>query len=223
MKGRIVALLATTLVVGGLTVGVGSTAQASGGSPGPAAGAVAPQAATTAHQKSVCTGNGSGTPCVNEWGGNTALGGAIKVYAYPSYPNELWQYNFVDPCNSGSTVTHTCPFTVGTGMNDEFFGDAIVQVAYTGGTCMATNGSGTAVNGVCATNGTPSNGVYMILDGTGDCIYTNYCAMINRYWSNNRGVPQFVCSRSTANGALIDLDKATNSCASNTAFWHMFF
>jgi hypothetical protein len=188
------------------------------------------KALPASHIQSVCLDNGPGTPCLNEWNGNGNNGNPIKMYAYNN-TNEAWSFQDVDLCNSAhtdegiATVTETCPFPLGSGLNTAYEGDPIVQILGPQGECLATTGSGTAVNGTCGETGSgqgASNGVFNVLVGNAPHCSQFYCSIVNRYWTNNRGVSQFVCSASTANGAAVILDNPSFSCAGSTAFWFGF-
>jgi hypothetical protein len=78
-----------------------------------------------------------------------------------------------------------------------------------------------AVNRQCADdfgNG-GGNGIFFILQ----CYNGGLdCALVNRYWSNNRGVPQYACTTSTANGTNIYEDFPASSCT-GAAYWQVYY
>lgn len=76
---------------------------------------------------------GSNSACLNRQGGCTSTSGSCAIISYNNDDdnNEYFDYSFLYLCNNYIEVTSTCPFTVGSGMNADNFGDQIVQlVAY---------------------------------------------------------------------------------------------
>jgi hypothetical protein len=157
---------------------------------------------------------------LNEWGGNTDAGGPVKIYQAGAN-NEFWGVESIDRCNStpSGTVTHTCPFQLGSGLNDAYFGHSIVQFYYRSHstTCVGTDtSSGLAINRSCnnVNNGTGG--------GTGTVFILNtfqnpfrYDA-INLYWTGqfNNNV-NFMCSNGASNGASISLSHSAGTCGGN--------
>jgi len=163
---------------------------------------------------------------INEWNGNTDAGGTIRLYAPAG--NEHWNFQAIDRCNSHWTVTHTCPFTVGSGMNDEYFGSEIDQIVYTPHetTCVGANtADASTVNRSCNNTLTGTGG------GTGTvfishCFTSPYfrCDEISLYYSNNQGTPRFLCSDSLSNGAFMHENYPPLSCGgSRVAQWVEWF
>lgn len=189
-----------------------------------------PAATPLVHDLGVCINNGAGTPCLNNWGGNTSQGAAIKMYAYNN-GNENFAYVPINPCNypNSSTiygeVSSTCPFTVGTGLNTDFEGDAIVEIEGGGSWCVATASNASAINGSCgdANGNGAANGTMMILNGSPTtCIDNDFCAATNRYWSDQRGTAAFMCSDGLSNGVSVYLDYAGDACGSGDNYWFDF-
>ena len=154
---------------------------------------------------------------LNEWGGNTAAGGPVKIYQAGAN-NEYWGIQNIDRCNStpAGTVTHTCPFQLGSGLNDTYFGRSIVQFYYRPHptTCVgADTTTGGAINRSCNNVDSGTGG------GTGTVQIINTFQnpfrydVINLYFTgqfNNH--ENFMCSAGKFNGAAINLSHAAGSC-----------
>jgi len=199
--------------------------------PIPSGGPQGPQPATGALRQTHAGGetcvynSAAGSPCVNEYQGNTASGAPVKVWQTGSYQTNLWDYNYLTSMCGSGLVTSTCPFTVGSGLNTQFMGDPIIQIEYgPAGNCVATSSGGSAVNGTCASpeGSGGSNGVIMVLDQHGtqyNCQYSNFCYIVNRYWSDEHLTAQQMCPNSFANGSTLYLDYAYGDCGSNYGAW----
>lgn len=146
----------------------------------------------TAHAQQQICGNGGTGYCLNEWNGKTNIGAAIKMY-YGGNSNENYYVHFLTNMCNGGYATSTCPINA-PGVN--VAGRPIVSIEFSGNNfgCVATNGSGQAVMGVCpddSGNG-GSNGTIMVWQITG--ISTGACPfqgngtfsgyLVDRYWSN---------------------------------------
>jgi len=72
----------------------------------------------------VCEAGGGGL-CLNNWSGS----GAVKM-GQNGWSNQSFGLAALTTACGGGRVTHTCPFTVGTGLNDAFFDDFIATMEY---------------------------------------------------------------------------------------------
>lgn len=128
----------------------------------------------------VCAQNGAGL-CVNAWSGGPA------VSTFPrGAQNNAFHEDLIDPCNSGGRVTHTCPFTLGSGMNDQMFGYLTIRLHdLNSGLCVGTTSGGSGWEGGCgnANASGAANGVIMVRDPSGQGGFW----LIDRYWSNYFG------------------------------------
>ena len=146
---------------------------------------VAATQASAVTQPEVCHDLGNNTArCWNNWGG---ANGAVNMYN-PGVTNDAFQLQLINPCNSNppDTVTPTCPFTVGSGMNNRYLGNFIFRVKdANSGFCVGTTGDGSGWEGACgnANAAGAANGVIMV-QGNGAFYY------VNRYWSNHDGTPE---------------------------------
>src|SRR5690349_3820653 len=101
--------------------------------------------------------NGGGGLCLNDWNGTPS--GAVKMGQNGFSHQNFGAFQLTTACGAGR-VTHTCPFTVGTGLNDQMFDSIIVAVKYLGnGQCVGT-GQNTrgAVLTTCPSNGGTGGG-----------------------------------------------------------------
>jgi hypothetical protein len=161
----------------------------------------------------------SGAAVLNDWNDDQKVGAPIKMYQVyqNNFPVESFNYEQLTGMCSSGFVSPTCPFTVGSGFNIEFEGDPIVQIFYNGnGDCVATNGSGEAVLGACATlSGTGgTDGVIDVLSGepnTLNCYNAPYyCQVANRYWFDNQGIG-WLYGGSGSNGTQVYLNSSNDS------------
>jgi hypothetical protein len=171
--GRVVALpgLVLTLVVG---VGV----QAAGAS-----------------TSQVC-GNGGTGYCLNDWGGGGASGDAVKMY-YGGTANDDFYVQEVNRCSGQDTVqsvyyhdSTNCPFG-NTGLDQQFWGDPIVQITYTNNEsqCVGSTSSDYAVLASCANPISGSGGgtgVIMVTVEAPCSSHTDF-AFADRYASDQHG------------------------------------
>lgn len=141
-----------------------------------------------------CSQNGSGY-CLNR---NQCGGFGAKII--------MWYHDFDNcedfvpsvlnaMCNYGK-VSSTCPFTVGSGLNNRYLNQYIVaiQSQSNGGECVATTSGGLGTVGACPNglgNGGANGSIF---------VWTNNRYVINRYWSNynysigEANAPSWMCS-----------------------------
>jgi hypothetical protein len=163
----------------------------------------------------MCTDGLSSTACINRSGGGYSSGTKIIGYNKDSDSNENF---FATPmtswCNSGK-VTTTCPFSVGSGLNDRYDGDQIVSLNTTNNQCVGVNsGWATAVLGGCVPTGgafveSNTNGTFLISVGVSNHWYGLGHAADTPYWLvwdshisdalqfNDVATNSWVCSPST--------------------------
>ena len=101
--------------------------------------------------------NGGSSLCLNDWNGTSS--GAVKMGQNGWTHQNFGVFQLTTACGAGR-VTHTCPFTVGTGLNDQMFDSIIVATKYLGnGQCVGT-GQNTrgAVLTTCPSNGGTGGG-----------------------------------------------------------------
>jgi hypothetical protein len=105
----------------------------------------------------------------------------------------------------GQKVTHTCPFTVGSGWNNEFFGSEIIDLSGTDtALCFLGQNSDFVVQGHCGATGTE-----WVVEGQG----MGDAYFINVGESNFFLEPVYVCQDGTGN--KLELRSFTN----NTCLW----
>jgi hypothetical protein len=173
--------------------------------------------ASAAPYPEVCGDNGSGL-CLNNWSG---ANGIVAMY-YNGSANDNMQAELINPCNSAAStgapdqVTHTCPFTVGYGLNNIFYGDQILQVEdLNSGLCVGTDGDAggteTACNDATGQGGGDGTIQVAVPAGAGNA----GSELINRYWTN--AAPQIVAYVQSGGsvGAQLNMDGGT----SPSTFW----
>jgi hypothetical protein len=182
MRCRYVLLaVASTLALGAAAVAP-AAAQASARS-GAVVQAQAPAVSPASVPMTVCAQSGSGY-CLNRSQCHTGNGTSVLVWANDHDNCEDFQGIVLGHmCNKGF-VTRTCPFTVGSGLNDRYVGQPIVlfQAYNEANECLATNGGGQGILGACPSfSGTGgANGTIFVWTAYGP--NPNY--VINRYWSD---------------------------------------
>jgi hypothetical protein len=134
-------------------------------------------AAFAAAPITLCDDNGLGY-CLNRGGGctnNQNSGCSIIAYTNDFDNNEYANYQNLNLCSGGDTVTTNCPFTVGTGLNDDNVGDQIVQIAMynvSNGNaygCVGDNGTRyTTLVGCNGGNGSGGGVGSIFVEGTGN-------------------------------------------------------
>jgi hypothetical protein len=126
MKKR--SYISIAAVIAATTLGAGLTAM-------PAQAAAAP-----AYQ--LATDDGTNTLCMNRAGGGTSNNTPVIAYNCGDNNNDFHTAPLTTACGGGDTVTETCPFTVGSGLNAAFYGDPIVAVfAYNENKCVGGSNS----------------------------------------------------------------------------------
>jgi hypothetical protein len=166
---------------------------------GLALGVVAVASPASAVQDQVC--NHADSQCLNSWNGMVA-GHDVRMYNSGVANNEFVLVT-VNRCNAQGTVSHTCPFTLGSGLNDLYYGNSVYQI-WTGGVgssnlCVGTRGNGTGVlstcNNTCSGQG-GANGTLFV--GVG-------ATLINVYWTNYTGGSAVAYMNDTGNSHPVDL------------------
>jgi hypothetical protein len=201
-----------------LLLGLGATgaaAAATAGSAGGSLNAVAhakPPAASAGAAATVdpifCAGTGSGL-CLNRKSCHSTVGTQVIMWAHDfDSCEDFGQVELSTMCGGGS-VTSTCPFTVGSGLNTTFLGYPIEAIkAYNEGKCLATDSNGNGVLGTCpdSSGNGGSNGTIVI--------FANNEHVVSRYWSDANfalgeyDTPAYTCSPGTQ-GVQVILNAAT--------------
>jgi hypothetical protein len=129
----------------------------------------------------------SSSLCMNGFDGD---GAAVK--GYPFTPGDAQDVNVYLQLNCGGTVTHSCPFTLGSGMNDEYFGDTIIGILNDANSMVyRSNSSGDGVIESQAGNG-------QVWVQSGDLAGAHPMAvLVNVYASDRAGVPIVACTDGT--------------------------
>jgi hypothetical protein len=117
--------------------------------------------------------------------GYDGLNGFIK--GYPPTPGRSQRMDVTQLNNCGGTVTHSCPFTVGSGLNNAYFGDTIVGI-----TVQANSMSILANPNDVVLEAFTGTGQVWVVDGflTG----ANAGALFVNVAAADRGDPTLVCS-----------------------------
>lgn len=87
---------------------------------------------------------------------NNGPGGVITNWVRDdSSGNQRWHLFTVDPCGNGGTVSHTCPYPVGSGLNDQHFGDQLSDIVSATRTnrCAKGQDNGQITLGTCGDTG----------------------------------------------------------------------
>jgi len=157
--------------------------------------------AATAPTEIICShGTANGVVCLNRYRGETGANVAVVGY-WNSYDlNERFQFQSL-PGLCGGHVTTNCPFTVGTGLNNRYLGDDVVQIRdYGTGLCVGNDVFDASKTAEEACNNTSTgsgggNGTVFIHNTAGHGGTPDYTE--SRYWSNYYKSPAWLCS---ANG-----------------------
>lgn len=183
---------------------------------------VSSRAATLTYYQ-VCDYTPSPQECMNDASGRTNSGTAVtEAVMNKKVSNQNFYINpLSDMCGHGR-VTSTCPFTVGSGLNNRYINDGIVQFVYEGNfysgilKCLGNGKNGgvegalQTCNNVTGTGG--GDGTVFILNSNG---YTE-----NRYWSDNNYTalkayddPSWLC----IDGSVLNLDSGNSETHDNGA------
>ena len=131
--------------------------------------------------------NGGSSLCMNRDGGGTGNNTPVIAYNCGNVNNDFYWGYLTTMCGSG-TVTDTCPFADGSGLNLAYYGDPIVvEYAYNENKCVGGNGPNDAsakLEPCPADNG--SGGGYSTI---GVLAYSRgnnppYYVIVNRNWSD---------------------------------------
>jgi hypothetical protein len=118
MTLRITAVTTSVIAAAGLVVGIGVSA--------------APADAAGSYPSQICiTSNPGLNQCINNWGGHLAIGNPIKYEQKGSgggYKYNNWDVNRVGTVSPAPAW----PFTSGSGLNDRYEGDAVLEFNYQG-------------------------------------------------------------------------------------------
>jgi len=154
-----------------------------------------------------------GALCINNWNG---ANGIVNMYQ-PGVTNDAFRLELIDPCNSNppNTVTGTCPFNVGSGMNSRYLGNFIFRVRDVNhGFCVGTAGQGEGWEGSCGNaNGAGARIGVILIQGNGAFYY------VSRYWSNQFNRPSGWVSPHASGANLITWQNADTGL---TAWDHGF-
>jgi len=148
--------------------------------------------------------NNADSRCINNWNGSNTI---INMY-YQGASNNDFTLQLIDPCNSNppDTVTGTCPFNVGSGMNNRYLGHFIFRVHDShSGLCVGTAGQGEGWEGSCGTStGAGARIGVILVQGVGACYY------VSKYWSNQFNTPAGWRSPGVVGANLITWQNAGN-------------
>jgi hypothetical protein len=131
--------------------------------------------------------NGGSSLCMNRSGQGTSNGTPVIAYNCGQVNNDFYFAQLTQACGSG-TVTQTCPFTDGSGLNLAYYGDDIVvEYAYNENKCVGGNTSNDASAKLepCPSNSGSGGGWSTI----GVLAYSRgnappYYVIVNRNWSD---------------------------------------
>jgi hypothetical protein len=120
--------------------------------------------------------------------------------------NEDFQATQLGWC-SGGVVTSTCPFTVGSGLNNKYYGDEIVSIYSTStGEAIGTSNYDTAI---LAGTGVPIGGAFVISRANGDFLID---VGVSNYWyAHDGGVgndPYWLVWQPQTNGQQLVFDNS---------------
>lgn len=154
--------------------------------------------AATRPSEIICNyGTPNGVVCLNRYRGETGLGTAVVGYFADYDLNERFQFQLLGGMCGGGHVTSTCPFTVGTGLNNHYIKDEIVQIRdYATGYCVGNDyfdNTKTDEEKCNATSGTGGGeGTVFIHNVAGGGGTPGYIE--SRYWSDRYKRPAWLCS-----------------------------
>jgi hypothetical protein len=170
--------------------------------------------------------------CLNAKAGGTAAGTLVIAWQRDYDPNERFTFQFLSGmCNAGR-VSSTCPFDVGSGLNNRYLNDAIVQIRdqNTGNECVGngSNGGAYAALQTCG-NTSGSGGGYGTIfvynsGGLGTAGFVE-----SRYWSDfefehgHYNTPAWMCDV-LGHGGQIEVEGITLSSngPDGTCQWNTF-
>jgi hypothetical protein len=162
----------------------------------------------------ICTHGTSSTACINRNGGGYTSGTKGIGWHNDSDQNEnFYGVPLTGWCNSGH-VTETCPFTVGSGLNSRYDGDAIVSLDTSNNQCLGADSSWLeAVLGGCVPDGgafveSNVNGAFLISVGVSNHFYGT---------TGSRNTPYWLVWDGHFGDPLIFTDEAINSWACSPA------
>jgi hypothetical protein len=191
--------------------------------------------ASASVSSAVCNGTNSsgGQTCLNRRGGGTGLNTDVIGWRADHDDNEDFSFQYLtgmcpQRLPNGSTVSgyvsSTCPFTVGSGFNNKYLGNPIVQIrSARAGKCLGNDGGNDNLGGLQTCNNLSGSGggggtifVWNVPGGNGPTYYLE-----NRYWTNVAAksgitVPGWLCSNYGASSARsVSLDSSGNgaNCA----------
>ncbi len=170
MKKR--SYIATAAVIAAITLGIGLT--------------TVPAHAQAAKYE-LKDDNGGSSLCFNRDGGGTSDNTPVIAYNCGNINNDFY-WGYLTTMCGGGTVTQTCPFTVGSGLNAALYGDPIIveqaynELACVGGESSTDNDA--KLEGCPADNG--SGGGWSTIDVG---VYSRgnnpaYQIIVNRNWSD---------------------------------------
>ncbi|HSW80320.1 MAG TPA: hypothetical protein VLG47_06090 [Candidatus Saccharimonadales bacterium] len=139
--------------------------------------------------------NDEATICMNRKQGCTSQSGTCKIIAYSNTDdyNEYFRFKTVNLCNGSFTVTDTCPFANGGGMNTDNVSDWIGQLTVYNSSgasigCVGDDQSGnTVMLGCNGSNGTGGGTGTIYVQGSAGPIGSHWIPngfLANRYESN---------------------------------------
>ncbi len=149
--------------------------------------------------------------CFNDWNGGKSYGNRVAAYGYESGDNhEDFYTRGTSLCNDGR-VTHTCPFTVGDGLNNRYYNDDIDEFVYAPDTsdCVGwvAHGNGQAALEPCGSASTIF--VQNVPGGDGTSWYVeNVLASDNGQYDE----PTWLCDFGGTNLALSAINYGSGKC-----------
>ena len=157
----------------------------------------------------ICEQGGVGL-CLNDWNGGGS-GNAVKM-GQNGWSHQNFGAVFLSQACGAGRVTHTCPFAVGSGMNDAMFDDIIVAIQYNPIPSLCV-GSGQNTRGAvlvaCPTTQTGTGGGWGVLQverqNVNNCFSQNGDTQLtNVHWSSNdQTVANLTGSTATGNQAAM--------------------
>lgn len=140
-------------------------------------------------------GTKNGQSCLNRYRGETGEA-AVVGYSADFDTNENFQFQQLSHMCSGGYVSSTCPFTVGTGLNNRYLNDMVVQIKdLSTGKCLGnysfdgTEGAEEKCSDAYGNSGAAGTiFIWNVTGGGGTRGYTE-----SRYWSNQYRQPAWLC------------------------------
>jgi len=159
-----------------------------------------------------CSNFGAGY-CMNDWNGDQNQGAPIKMY-YGNSSNEQFQLQDINPCNSSPVpdeVTTSCPFVVGSGLNNMFAGDLIFQLYYPAANkCIGTSSAGNGILATCNnSSGSGGGDGTILIEGP-----ASQDSIIDRYWTDQPpgDVVAYLCGTGFENPLTLASSEFTTAC-----------